>query len=121
MDYFNHVVAAHGTPSQNDVLKYILFENNTIKEIIYIEIQLLKYFFKTVMYNMGFPGGSVVLKKKSICQSRRFRFSPWVGKIPWRTKWQATPIFLPGESLGWRSLAGYNLWRLKKCRIQLCN
>ena len=25
-------------------------------------------------------------------------FDPWVGKIPWRREWQATPVFLPGES-----------------------
>ena len=33
---------------------------------------------------------------------------PWVGKIPWRRKWQSTPVFLPGESHGWRSLVGYS-------------
>ena len=32
--------------------------------------------------------------------------SPWVGKVPWRRAWQPTPIFLPGESHGQRSLAG---------------
>jgi len=32
----------------------------------------------------------------------------WVGKIPWRRKWQPTPVFLPGEAYGQRSLAGYN-------------
>ena len=32
----------------------------------------------------------------------------WVGKIPWRRKWQPTPIFLPGESYGERSLMDYN-------------
>ena len=30
------------------------------------------------------------------------------GKIPWRRKWQPTPVFLPGESYGQRSLAGYS-------------
>ena len=40
----------------------------------------------------------------------RCRFDPWVGKIPWRRKWQPTPGFLPGESLGQRSLAGYRPW-----------
>ena len=35
-------------------------------------------------------------------------FSSWVGKIPWRRKWQSTPVFLPGTSLGHRRLAGYN-------------
>jgi len=29
-------------------------------------------------------------------------------KIPWGRAWQPTPVFLPGESRGWRSLAGYS-------------
>ena len=33
---------------------------------------------------------------------------PWVGKIPWRRAWKPTPIFLPGESHGQRSLLGYS-------------
>ena len=33
-------------------------------------------------------------------------FDPWVGKIPWRRAWQPTPVFLPGECLGQRSLVG---------------
>ena len=37
-------------------------------------------------------------------------FSPWVGKIPWRRKWQPTPMFLPGKSHGQRSLADYSSW-----------
>ena len=32
------------------------------------------------------------------------------GEIPWRRKWQPTPVFLPGESHGQRSLAGYSPW-----------
>ena len=28
----------------------------------------------------------------------------------WRRKWQPTPVFLPGESQGWRSLMGCRLW-----------
>ena len=35
-------------------------------------------------------------------------FNPWVRKLPWRRKWQHTPVFLPGESHGQRSLAGYS-------------
>ena len=34
-------------------------------------------------------------------------FDPWVGKIPGIRKWQPTPVFLPGESHGQRSLVGY--------------
>ena len=36
---------------------------------------------------------------------RRHRFNPWVRKIPWRRKWQATPVFLPGKFHEQRSLA----------------
>ena len=35
-------------------------------------------------------------------------FDSWVGKIPWRRAWQPTPVFLPGESHGQRSLVGYS-------------
>ena len=46
--------------------------------------------------------------KEPTCQCRRYGFNPWVRKIPWRRKWQPTPVFLPGESHGQRSLAGYS-------------
>ena len=36
----------------------------------------------------------------------RLEFDPWVRKIPWRRKWQSTPLFLPRESQGQRSLGG---------------
>ena len=32
----------------------------------------------------------------------------WVRRIPWRRKWQPTPVFLPGKSQGQRSLVGYS-------------
>ena len=35
-------------------------------------------------------------------------FDPWVRKIPWRRKWLPTPVFLPGDSHGQRSLVGYS-------------
>ena len=41
-------------------------------------------------------------------------FDPWVGKIPWRRKWPPTPVFLPGESHGQRSLADYSPWGHKE-------
>ena len=46
--------------------------------------------------------------KEFAYQCRRLRFSPWVGKILGRRKWQPTPAFLPGKSHGERSLAGYS-------------
>ena len=38
---------------------------------------------------------------------RRHQFDAWVRKIPWRRAWQPTPVFLPGESHGQKSLAAY--------------
>ena len=34
----------------------------------------------------------------------------YVVKLPWRRKWQPTPVFPPGESHGQRTLAGYSPW-----------
>ena len=56
---------------------------------------------------MIFPGGAS--GKESACQCRRLkrgRYDPWVGKIPWRRKWQPTPVFLPRKFHRLRSLAG---------------
>ena len=44
-------------------------------------------------------------------------FDPWVGKIPWRRKWQPTPVLLPGKSHGQRSLVGYSPWGHKESDI----
>ena len=55
----------------------------------------------------------MVKKKKSACQCRRCKrcgFNPWVRKIPWRKKWQPTPVILLGESHWQRHLVGYSPW-----------
>ena len=53
-----------------------------------------------------------------IClQCWRWGFDPWVGKIPWRRKWQIAPVFLPGKSYGQRSLAGYSPWGHSPTRL----
>ena len=52
--------------------------------------------------------------KESICQYRKCAFDPWIGKIVCRRKWQPTPISLPGESHGQRSLEGYSPWGRKQ-------
>ena len=64
---------------------------------------------------MDFSGG--LGGKESACQCRRlkrFRFNPCVRKIPWRKKWQPTPVFLPKKFHGLRSLAGYSPWGHKE-------
>ena len=53
----------------------------------------------SILSQRGFPGDAYGKEPK------RCGFKPWVGKIPWRRKWQPTPVFLPGESMdrgAWR-------------------
>ena len=55
-----------------------------------------------------FPGGSD--SKTSVSNAGDPGSIPWVGKIPWRRKWQPTPVLLPGKSHGQRNLVGYSPW-----------
>ena len=57
---------------------------------------------------LGFPGGSDC--KKSVSNAGDPGLIPRSGRPPWRRKWQPTPVFLPAESHGQRSLAGYSPW-----------
>ena len=64
---------------------------------------------------MGLP--KWLTSEEFTCQGgrrRRYEFDPWVRKIPWRRKWQPTPVLLPGESNGQRSLADYRPWGHKR-------
>ena len=52
--------------------------------------------------------------KESTCQCRRCWFNPCVWKIPWRSKWLSTSIFLPRKFHGQRGLTGYKPWGRKE-------
>ena len=69
----------------------------------------MEYDVNSVIYK-GFPDGSVVKNWPAIQEMQRCRFKPWVGKIPWRRKWQLVPTFLFRKSHGQRSLSGYSPW-----------
>ena len=61
--------------------------------------------------------------EESACQCRRHkrcRFDPWVGKIPWRRKWQPALVVLHGKLCGQRSLVGCSPW-IAKTWTQLSN
>ena len=58
---------------------------------------------------------SHVAQWQRLClQCRKHKFDPWVGKIPWSSKWQLTLVFLPGKFHGERSLAGCSPWGHKE-------
>ena len=90
------------------IQKYL---NQNLKELSVLLCSLQCYFYYgfsitiVKMLPMWHSG------KESACQCRRHkrgRFNPWVGKIPWRRKWQPTPVFLLRESHGQRTLVGYS-------------
>ena len=51
--------------------------------------------------------------KESACSAGADGFDPWVWKIFWRRAWPPTPVFLPGQSHGSRSLVAYSPWGRK--------
>ena len=65
-----------------------------------------------VYLHLGFP--KWLNSKEYAYQSRRHGFDSWVRKIPWRRKGQLTPVFLPGNSHGQRSLGDYSPWSHKE-------
>jgi len=63
---------------------------------------------------MGFLGGMSGKEPTCHCRRhRRLRFNPWCEKILWRRAWQPTPVLVPEESHGQRSLVGYSPWGCK--------
>ena len=80
-----------------------------------LEIMVVFFFLKmtSIPILWGFPGG---LNGQ---ECRRHVFDSWVEMIPWRRKWQPTPVFLPGKSHGQRSLVGYSPWGRERVRHDL--
>ena len=86
-----------GKHSQNLVPLYL-----DVKEVDSFRIIVTHY------YTLGLPWW--LSGRESACQCRRLGFDPWVREIPWRRKWEPTPVFLPGESHAQTSLVGYRPW-----------
>ena len=95
------------------VLSFLLFRG-ILDQINSLITQSNLSIYLSIIYiylYLGIADGLVC--KESACQSRRHKepgFDPWVRKIPWRIAWQTTPIFLPIESHGQRSLVGHSPW-----------
>ena len=104
------VIAGHRDPANQE--RWFSTENYELKTCVKTKMisNAWHYWFSILRHLLFlcFPGGPI--DKEPACQCRRhkrYRFNPWVGKSPWSEAWQPTPVFLPEESHGQRSLAGY--------------
>ena len=87
---------------------YIFFMLTLYQSINLHIFSAIQYFFFFYFVHGSLHGAS---GKEPTCQFRRHKrckFHPWVRKIPWRRKWQPTPVFLPGKPHGQKRLVGYS-------------
>ena len=84
--------------------------------ILHIHLEILVH----LNHDCSRRGASPVAQcKESTCWCRRCGLDPWVGKIPWRRKWQPTPVLLPRKSHIWRSLFQDTVHGVSKSRTQV--
>ena len=79
----------------------------------FYEFFMCGYIYVCICTTIGFSVALVVKNPPVNAGAMSLGFDPWIGKIPWRRAWQPTLVFLPGESHGQRSLAGYSHWDCK--------
>ena len=82
-----------------------------------IKYILLSFYFLATKEHLiisNIMASLVVQTVKNPPNNVRDRVRSWVGKIPWQSRWQPTPVFLPGEYHGQRNLAGYSPWGCKE-------
>ena len=67
---------------------------------------------KDLLCSMGFPGGSV--EKNLPAMKGSLLWVQYLGRFPWKRKWQPTSVFLPGEFHGQKCLVDYSPWGCKQ-------
>ena len=95
----------------SSISTHMLGASTSFSELIFPVSTTRSYIHFKIQHNLRW------LSDKSAGQCRRhrrWRFDPWGGKIPWRWAEQPTPVFLPRESHGQRSLEGYSPWGFKE-------
>ena len=80
--------------------------------------RLTDFHLSDLIFPPGLPGGAN--SKEFACKYKRHRLDPWVGNISWKRKWHPTPVFLPEEFHGQRSLVGYSPWGGKEWDTTEC-
>ena len=94
----------------------VLFGDDDVSEAVLILLPswwwLSKWISHSQPYFLTLPGGSD--GKQSACNAGDLGLIPGSGRSPWRREQRPTPVFLPGESHGQRSLVRYSPWSRKE-------
>ena len=98
-------------------IKHLIFQSLVLPISIPFSSISGAYIYDLPTCTSGFPWW--LSSKERACQCRRRGLDPWVRKIPWRRKWQPTPLFLCGKSHAQRALEGYSPWDRKRVRHNL--
>ena len=107
---------SHQKEQKPGIPKHLLdFKWHGILELLFeTEIKCSAVYMCVCVCIHTLPQIALVVKNPPTNQCKRHKrpcgFNPWVGKIPWRRACQPTPVFLPGEFHGQRSLMGYSPW-----------
>ena len=96
-------------PTQNRAWPLVFSRLN-----IFVFVELTRGFFFLRPFNLNLIPFLMALMVKNLPAMWEAWVQSGVGKIPWRRAWQPTPVFLPGEPHGQRSLAGYSSWGPKQ-------
>ena len=127
MNFFEKIVHVNNSSLRDRIYSFFLLYfskfPNVIRYVIWKTCIFFSPFYGGKLRNLRLRAGdsahlqltggvvknnSQVSCKESACQCRRRGFNPSVQNISWRRKWHPTPVFLPGESHGQRSLTGYS-------------
>ena len=108
-------------PHINDILSFWVWFtslNMIIPRHIHVAAMTLFHSFLQLS-NIPLLASLWLSGKEPHCQCRRYRFYPWVRKIPWKRRRQLTPVFLPEKSHGQKSLESYSPWGQRRVRHSL--
>ena len=108
----HHSISISSFVSRYDLLSTnMTFWCNDCDALMFIYLSIHPSIYLSILLKYGLPPW--LSSKKSTCNADVGSIH-WVGKIPWRSVWQSSPVFLPGESHGWRSLVGYSPYSHKE-------
>ena len=114
--------AVYGVPVSRTQLKQLSSRSSYIFVIYSTKSCFLFFLSCAIFCSAYFIWLPWWLRRLSIClQCGRPGFDPWVGKTPWRRKWQSAPVSLPGKSHGQKSLVGCTVHGVTKSQTGLCN